>query len=422
MQLVFPFFRRDPRIPHAARLAATVLAGLGLAGCGGNNERAPDLSAPNIAGADLVVAEVAGRPITAGEVCHKIRIQYPDMPQTGGGLGRQVGQTVQESVLEHCLTRLAEQRHYDREPDYLRTLYLSRNYILSQTAIGLAIDRPSQASPAEIDSFYAANKERYRYTAQAWWQHILVGSEAEARRIRNELVAGSDFAKLADKYSLDKSSAKRGGKMPAHPRGPQVAPLGNLPELDAAIFALEAGELSQPIHTSKGWHIVRLEAKRAERQRTLDEVRQDVAAKISTPRRTDRYDFVIDSLKKAYEVVVHKDVLEQFYRLQMDDAELFEAAQKSRDAEERVRFFEEIVRRFPQSARRPEALFMIGFECMEQLADRTRAQEALERFLKEYPAHEMAASAKSLLDEIRSGAPASGGVPQGILSDTSVTK
>jgi peptidyl-prolyl cis-trans isomerase C len=384
-----------------------LLAGVAL-GCGRPREPKVDFSDPKIPGTDIVVAEVKGEPITAGEIYQKIRTQYPRMAQSGPGLGAQAKEVAKQVVTERCLADYGMATGDDQAKDFLLSLFFARISLLSQIAVRNRITDRVTPSDAQIDSFYQANHERFFIPDQVWWRHIVVGSQTEARRVLGELRAGGDFQELARRYSTDKMSAPRGGDMPEHPRGPRVAPFGDYPDLDAALFALPVNQLSEPVHTIMGWHILQVTARREGHERPVEEVKGEIAAKFVMQREPARYKAVVESLRLAYQVRIDDDALDRFHRLQMNEDELFDAAQNEPDPARQLKLYQDIRERYPQGARAPEALFMIGFVYQEKLKDSTHAVETLQAFLKQYPDHAMAASARSLIDEARRGGGAAG--------------
>ncbi len=86
-------------------------------------------------------------------------------------------------------------------------------------------------------------------------RHILVNTEAEAVAIRQQLVGGADFATLAKKDSQDKGSAANGGDLGWFGKGVMD------PAFEAAAFSLKVGEISQPVKSSFGYHIIQVLAK-----------------------------------------------------------------------------------------------------------------------------------------------------------------
>ncbi|MHC4741607.1 MAG: peptidylprolyl isomerase, partial [Planctomycetota bacterium] len=80
--------------------------------------------------------------------------------------------------------------------------------------------------------------------------------------------------------------------------------------LNEAIFAAESPKvLEEPYKTEKGWEIVKVDAKQAERQKTFDEVRQDVMMTLANQKRQDVQQTYIKQMMDKYNVIIHTSVL-----------------------------------------------------------------------------------------------------------------
>jgi len=102
---------------------------------------------------------------------------------------------------------------------------------------------------ADVKSYYDENRSNYTVPESRAVRHILVKTKAEADQIHAQLVAGGDFATIAKAKSLDPGSKDQGGKLTVS-KGQTVAPF------DKAAFSLKTNQLSQPIKTQFGYHII----------------------------------------------------------------------------------------------------------------------------------------------------------------------
>ncbi len=115
----------------------------------------------------------------------------------------------------------------------------------------------------EIVAYYQRNRQEYEHPEQVRMDYVYFpkvptaeDSAAVAREIdmlAQEIDAGTDFATLARQVSEDPGSAPRGGDLGSFGRGRMV------PQFDEVVFALEEGEVSEPVETRFGWHLIKLE-------------------------------------------------------------------------------------------------------------------------------------------------------------------
>ena len=123
-----------------------------------------------------------------------------------------------------------------------------RSQLLSE-GIYKKVTTDAKVTDADVKSYYEKNRANYTVPESRSVRHILVKSKADADRIRTELVNGGDFAALAKANSIDPGSKDAGGKLTVS-KGQTVAPF------DKAAFSLDTNELSQPIKTQFGYHLI----------------------------------------------------------------------------------------------------------------------------------------------------------------------
>ncbi len=103
-------------------------------------------------------------------------------------------------------------------------------------------------------------------------RHILVATEEEAKKVKERLKNGEDFATVAKEVSKD--SGTEGGDLGFFTRGQMLKPF------EDAAFALEVGQISDPVQTQFGWHIIKVEEKRDQPLPTFAQVKDAIVAQL----------------------------------------------------------------------------------------------------------------------------------------------
>ncbi|MBR0034588.1 MAG: peptidylprolyl isomerase, partial [Synergistaceae bacterium] len=123
-------------------------------------------------------------------------------------------------------------------------------------------------SDDEAQKFYDENQKLFVQQERVHARHILVSGDTELAKVVYELKSGASFDAVAKKYSRDPGSAQNGGDLGEFPRGVMV------PEFEKAAFELkEPGEVSEPVKTQFGWHIIKLEERIPEKPSPFEEVK-----------------------------------------------------------------------------------------------------------------------------------------------------
>ena len=145
--------------------------------------------------------------------------------------------------------------------------------VAASTAIEALIEKnvliPEPADEA-CRRYYAAHKQEYRIGERVRARHILVPTETEAKTILAEVKKGTDFAELAKQKSKDPGAAAEGGDLGYFSKEQMV------PEFSEAAFKLEKGQVSEPVKSQFGWHIIKVEDKRSKPVPEFEKVKDQV--------------------------------------------------------------------------------------------------------------------------------------------------
>jgi foldase protein PrsA len=148
---------------------------------------------------------------------------------------------------------------------------------------------------ADIQKYYSDNKAQYQTPASRDVRHILVSSKKQADDLEHQLKSGGSFPALAKKYSKDTLSAVKGGKLTIE-KGKTV------PEFDKEAFSLKTNEISPPVHTQYGWHIIQaLSAVKAAKTQPLKDVKPQIRQNLLQTKKTDAFQKWLDGVKKDFE-------------------------------------------------------------------------------------------------------------------------
>lgn len=169
-----------------------------------------------------------------------------------------------------------------------------------------AVTKDVEVTDADILLYYTQNQTQYSTPESRDVRHILIAekkgddvdfaaSKAEADRIYAALRNGGDFAALAKAESDDPGSKDQGGKLTIR-RGETVPPF------DKTAFALERGELSRPVKTTFGYHVIEaLTAVRPATTRKLEEVEDEIRQQLLQQRKNEAMTKWVEDLGKRYD-------------------------------------------------------------------------------------------------------------------------
>jgi foldase protein PrsA len=286
---------------NSSLLLLALIAAFTLVACGGGGTSSPDVP-------EGAVAVVGDKTVTKEEFDKLVEqqkksaeAQKQDFPAPGTaeyealkatvvkGLveqkeweleGESMGVKVTDQEIETELDKLKQQYFQGDEQKYSAEIAKQgltdedvRNELRTRiltNKIFEAVTKKVTVSDADIKAYYDKNPTQYQQPASREVRHILVKSKALAQKLHDQIQGGADFATLAKKYTQDQASKADGGKFTAF-KGRTVAPF------DKFVFSAETGDLSDPIKTEFGWHVIEvLSAIKPATTTPLDQVKDSI--------------------------------------------------------------------------------------------------------------------------------------------------
>lgn len=223
--------------------------------------------------ADKVAARVNSQDIMESELLEFVKpFGQQAMMLYGTEQGRKM---ILDDVITMRLYAIdAEAQKLDEDPEFQAQLATARRAMLAQSAMRKLIEGIT-VSDDEAQKFYAENQKLFTQPEKVHARHILVSGDTELAKVVYELKAGTSFDEAAKKYSRDPGSAQNGGDLGEFPRGVMV------PEFEKAAFELKnPGDVSEPVKTQFGYHIIKLEEKIPESISPFEEVKPRIVQEL----------------------------------------------------------------------------------------------------------------------------------------------
>ncbi len=225
------------------------------------------LSAPvsSFAAGDEIVAKVNGAPITRSQLDFFAselgdRLNRVPAPQRDGIL-------IEQMISRQLIAQAASKLKLEETKEFKSRQSFYRLRALQEVYLNKIID--ATITEAALKKTYQEGLARIKPEQEIRARHILVKTEEEAKAILKELEGGADFIELAKKKSIGPSNVK-GGDLGYFDKSQMV------PAFAEAAFALKAGEISKPVKTRFGWHVIKVEDVREKPAPTFEAIRESM--------------------------------------------------------------------------------------------------------------------------------------------------
>ena len=310
-------------------LPLVVLAALTAAGCGGGSTKVPGDAVAVVGDHTITKADFD---LALSRTKRGYKQQHRAWPKTGTTEYQQLRQSVlnylvQTSELEQKAKQLGvkvtDKQINDRLAQIRKQLGGEKQLETQAKANGLTLAdvrniviRPQllsegiykkvtdnvKVSDNDVQKYYKSHLKIYQQPESRDVRHILVSNRALANKLYNRIKAGADFAKLAKKYSKDPGSAAQGGKLTIV-KGQTAGPF------DQTAFLLSKGQVSRPIKTQYGWHIIQaLSDVKPAKTTPLKDVKDAIKNQLEGQQKQAEMTKWVNDTKKEYAKKIHYQV------------------------------------------------------------------------------------------------------------------
>lgn len=242
-----------------------------------------------------IVAKVEDKEITYDQVVEFIKGMGPEMArnfQSEEGIKN----VIAEMVNQELLYLDALEKDMDKEQEFVDALEAMKENLLKSYAFSKVVSN-IDVTDEDAKDFYENVKDSFKEPNSVDASHILVASEEEAIEVKNRIDKGESFEDIAKEVSTCPSK-ENGGNLGTFYPGQMV------PEFDEKAFSMEVGEISEPVKTQFGYHIIKLTKKTPESTKTFDEVKENCKMEALRLKQQQRYLDVLTDLKAKYNVSI----------------------------------------------------------------------------------------------------------------------
>ena len=241
-----------------------------------------------------ILAVVGEKEITNYDVEDALRSldQYQAM-QFNSEEGRK--RLLNDLVNQELLFMEAKEQNLHNDENFRKEMIRVEENMLKQYSINKLLTN-IHLTDEEVQAYYEANKQQFMNPETAKASHILVETEEEAHGLLNKINTGEmKFEEAASQYSQCPSK-EVGGDLGTFGRGQMV------PEFEEAVFNMNPGEVTGPVKTEFGYHLIKVDERNQGGQASLDEVRAEITRGLTYQKQNQIYTDKVNELKSKYPV------------------------------------------------------------------------------------------------------------------------
>lgn len=241
-----------------------------------------------------VLAVAAGNEITEKDL-NAIISRYPEEQRAALQNEGKKKQLLEQLISFELMNKFGKEIELDKTQEYKDAIESISKEVITSMAINKILGDIT-VTDDEVKKYYEDNKEAFGQPATVSARHILVATEEEAKKAKEEIASESiSFGDAAMKYSTCPSN-QQGGNLGEFSKGMMV------PEFEEAAFAAEIGVVTEPVKTQFGYHLIVVDAKNEASIKSFDEVKDGVLNQLLQQNQHAKYDQMLKELENKYGV------------------------------------------------------------------------------------------------------------------------
>lgn len=243
---------------------------------------------------EKILAVVDGRHITKQDLENTRKSLGQAALNYGGDDGDK--KLLEELIHQELFYSDAVKTELEKDDQFQNELKIVQANMLKQFYVKRLLSE-ANVSEEEMTDYYEENKARFMKPTQSRAKHILVDTKEQAEDIKKQIDSGCTFEDAAKDHSKCPSKEK-GGDLGFFGKGKMV------PEFEKAVFSMEVGEISEPVQTQFGYHLICKTDFRKEEQATFAEARPSIQNQLLVKKQNEIYYKKADTLKEEYAVEI----------------------------------------------------------------------------------------------------------------------
>jgi peptidyl-prolyl cis-trans isomerase C len=264
---------------------------------------------------DQILASVGPHKLTVASFNEQVKYMPPQLQMMMAQNPQMKEQFLDRWVQVTLLSQEARALKLDQDPEVQARVEDVKRSILAQELLKREVEGKVTASDADVKKYYDDHKAEFTQPEMVKARHILIKipenaddkalseAEAKANEIKEKLDKGADFAELAKQYSDDPGTKEKGGELGFFTKGRMV------PEFEAVAFSSKPGEVSKPVKSPFGYHIIQVQEKQDASVKDFAEVEPQIGQKLQVERQQQLLAEITEKLKAKYPVTINKELL-----------------------------------------------------------------------------------------------------------------